>query len=155
MCRIRIHWLIFFLWRTQTSKNAGWTKTIAKNGLTKQGLIKHGATSRLTSLRPSRIPKYPQGPRRLKAMQQMYTMHKPMRHFSLRCSRTTPWLWRISWRLHKPTEHRLPCSRRQYRRYWSKLFTSPQNSRQHKPRTSGWKNRYIVQPRPSTDNGHP
>ena len=41
-----------FLWRTQTSKNAGYTKTIAENGLAKQEAIKHGATSRLTLLGP-------------------------------------------------------------------------------------------------------
>ena len=45
-----------FLWRTQTSKNAGYTKTIAENGLAKQEAIKHGSTSRLNLLRTSRKP---------------------------------------------------------------------------------------------------
>ena len=33
--QIRIHRLRLFLWRTQTSKNVGYTKTIAHNGLAK------------------------------------------------------------------------------------------------------------------------
>ena len=41
-------------------KNAGYTKTISENGLVKHEVTKHGATSRLTSLGPSRRPKDPQ-----------------------------------------------------------------------------------------------
>ena len=123
----------------QTSKNAGYTKTIVKNGLINQGSIKHAATSRLTSLEPSRRPEYPQGHQRLKAMQWTYTLHKPMQHFSPRCSRTTPWLWRISKRLHKPTEHQSRFLRRQYQSYRSKSLTSPQNSRHQNTRMPGWK----------------
>ena len=84
-------------------KIAGYIKTIVNNGLVNQGSRKHGATSRLTSIEPSKRPKDHQGPQRPKAMQQTYTPHMPMGHFSPRCSRTTPWNWRISQWLHKPT----------------------------------------------------
>ena len=128
---------------------------IANNGLAKQGSIKHGATSRLTFLGPSKRPKDPQGPQRPKAMQRIHTLHKPMRHFSPRFRRTTPWRWQILQRLHKPTEHRSRFSGGRYWSYRAKSFTSPQNLKHHKPRTPGENNRDIVQPRPSTDIGRP
>ena len=118
-------------------ENADYIKTIVENGLVNQRSIKHGATSRITSIEPSRRPEDPQGPQRPKAMQQTHTPHKPMRHFSPRCSRTTPWHWRISQRLHKPIEHRSRCSRRRYQSYRYKSLPSPRNSRQQNPRTPG------------------
>ena len=139
-----------FLRRTQISKNAGYNKTIVKNGLANQGLIKHGSTSRLTLLEPSRRPKNPQGPQRPKSAQQMYTLHKTIQHFSPRYSRITPWRWWILQRLHNPIEHQSRCSRRRYWSYKAKSLTSPRNSRQHKLRTPGWENQDIVQPWPST-----
>ena len=122
---------------TQTLKNAGYTKTITKIGLAKHEVINHGATSKLTLIGPSRRPQNPQELQRPKAMQRMYTTHKPMRNVSQRCSRTTPWRWRISRRLHKLTEHRSRCSQRLYWSYQARLLTSPQNSQQHKTRTFG------------------
>ena len=120
-------------------ENAGYTKTVAENGLAKQGSISHGKTSRITLIETSRRPKDFQGSRRPKAMQQTYTLHKAMRYFSLICSRTTRWCWQISQRLHKPIEHWSRCSRRQYRSYRAKSLTSPRNLQQHKPRKPGWK----------------
>ena len=84
-------------------KNAGYIKIILDNGIGNQGSRKPGATIRLTFIKPSRIPKYHQGPRRLKDMQQTSTPHKSMRHFSSRFSRTTLWRWLILQRQHKPT----------------------------------------------------
>ena len=137
----------------QTSKNAGYIKTLVENGPVNQGLIKHGATSRLTSLEPSRRPKDPQELRTPKAMQRTYNLHNPMQHFSPICIRTTPWRWWISQRLHKTTEHCSRCSQKLYQRYQARLITSPRNSQHHKSKTPGWNNWNIVQPRPRTDIG--
>ena len=90
-------------------ENGGYIKTIVDNGLQKQGSRIPGSTSRITLIDPPRRPKDNQGPRRTEAMQRTYMLHKPMQHFSLRCSRTTPWIWLILQRLHKPTEHWSRC----------------------------------------------
>ena len=135
----------------KTPKNVGDTKTIVENSLAKHEAIKHGATSRLTSLGPLIRPKYPQELQRPKAMQRTYKLHKLMRHFSPRCSRTTPWRWRISRQLHKPTEYRSRCSQGQYLSHQARSINSTRNSQQHKPRTPGFKNRDIGQLRLSMD----
>ena len=116
---------------------------------------KNGATSRLTLFGPSRRPKDPQEIQRPKAMQHTYMLHKSMRHFLPRCSRTTPWRWWISRRLHKPTWHRPRFSRRRYQIYQSRLLTSLWNLQQHKPITPILKNWDISQPRPLTDIRRP
>ena len=82
-------------------------------------------------------------------MQQTCRRNKPIRHFSLRCIRTTPWRWKISQWLHKPTEPRLRCWRTiselsiQVATLTAKIATvQSENSR--------LKNREIIWPRPST-----
>ena len=72
-------------------------------------------------------------------MQWTYMPPKPMRHFSLRYSRTTLWRWQILQRLHNLIEHQLWWSRKEYHIYRAKSLTSPQNLRQHQPRRLGWK----------------
>ena len=105
--------------------------------------------------RSSRRPKDPQELRRSKAVQRTYTLHKLMRNFSLRCSRTTPWRWQISQPPHKLTGHRLRWSQRQYQSYQAWLLTSLQNLQQHKTRTLGLKHWGINQPHLVTDIGRP
>ena len=79
------------LWRTQTSKNAGYIKMIFGNSPENRGLRRPGATSKLTSLERLKKHKYHPGLQIPRGMQPMCNPHKPMRRCSPRCSRTTPW----------------------------------------------------------------
>ena len=62
-------------------ENAGYNKTISEKSLTRHEVTKHGATSRLTLLGPSRRLEDPQELQRKNAMRSMYTLHKLMQHF--------------------------------------------------------------------------
>ena len=108
-CKICIYPLRLSLWCTQTSKNAGYIKMIARNGPENQGSRRPGSTSKLTSKESLSKPKDHPGPRRPRGMQQMCNTHKPMRYCSPRFSRTTPWCWKILQHRHNPTEHWSRC----------------------------------------------
>ena len=108
-CIIRIRPLRLSLWRSQTSKNAGYIKIISGNGPANRDSTKPGAISKLNLQDHLRKNEDPPGLWRPRGTLPMYNIRRPARRCSLRCSSITPRRWQILQRRHKPTEHWLRC----------------------------------------------
>ena len=124
--RIRIHPLILSLYRSQKSINAGYIKMLSRNVHANRVSTKPGAILKLTSQESLNKQKDPPWLWRPRGMRSMWNPHKPTRSCLMRCSRTTPWSWKILQRKHNPIEHRLRCWPKQLRSYQLNSPPSPQ-----------------------------